>query len=197
MNSNAGLDQGKLTPELLWSVIGDNHTLSDDPESRIDHVRETLLPGYPPILKAPSDPPQSRIPQSFDRQTDCPVAANASTDHIPGSGTIDELPGTPRQLITSTPPASIKPRSAYAKRILASQHKPSPKVKGRVEFAVSSPRVLRQSRKSVRKSLAASRPSLFGPPLSEDDEDPVGEDNHGNDVDRVSRYLFHHLTFFH
>jgi hypothetical protein len=91
----------------------------------------------------------------------------------------DVTPTAPRQLVTSTPPASVKPRSAFVRRVLASQSKEKPKSKRKVEFLVSSSSGLRRSRKSVRMSLPfAKRPSLFGPDLSDDDDA-------GDDVDRV------------
>lgn len=72
--------------------------------------------------------------------------------------------------------------------MLASQSKASSKGKGKVQFAVPGPSVFGKSRKGVRTSLAASRPSLFDLPLSDDDDDLGSDDKYGDDVDQVSSY---------
>ncbi|KIM88355.1 hypothetical protein PILCRDRAFT_814255 [Piloderma croceum F 1598] len=152
-------------------------------ECRVDHVRGSPLPVYPSISESlPSSlppPPNGTMyfleHSAYDAQmqdnVDKPLTADGSVDHT----------ATPPRLITSTPPASVKPRSAYARRIIASQSKGTPKKPGKVEFIVSGSTGLRKSRKSVRTSLALlKRPSLFGPPLS----DPPDEE-HTDDADRI------------
>jgi hypothetical protein len=156
-------------------------------ESRVDHVRGSLLPTYPSAQQSISEPfppclpppPNGTMaflePSAHDARVqddvDKPLTADGSVDRT----------ATPPRLITSTPPASVKPRSAYARRIIASQSKETPKRPGKVEFIVSNSTGLRKSRKSVRTSLTLlKRPSLFGPPLS----DPPDEE-HTDDADRV------------
>jgi hypothetical protein len=191
--------QTKPTPELLSSLASYRAPLADARKSRIKHIREYLLPAYPAIPKPTSEPPQSRLPRplKFTPAVSQSIAPPRGVEnHLEAlakpDATLsvyeDDTPQTPGQLITSTPPATVKPRSAYARRILASQSKE--KHKGKVEFKVSAHGGLRKSRKSVRMSLAsARRPSLFEPPLSdEEDDDFVSDNEYGNDVDRVSYF---------
>jgi hypothetical protein len=174
--------QKQPTPGLCSSPATYEVPQSNRLESRVDHVRGSLLSAYPlaqqPISEPLPLPPPPNGTMAFlehsahDAQVqddiDKPLTADGSVDHT----------ATPPRLITSTPPVSVKPRSAYARRIIASQ---TPKRPGRVEFIVSGSTGLRKSRKSVRTSLALlKRPSLFGPPLS----DPPDE-GHTDDADRV------------
>lgn len=150
------------------------------------HIRASLLPAYPQIPEqAPSPQQHPHPPSIYSKPRPSDSSFQKSGRRTNGRRDGENNPGTPRQLITSTPPASVKPRSAYARRVNASQSRQAFSTRGKVNFSASSPQGLGQSRKSIRNSLISARPSLFGPPLIDDEDDAEVADNDIN-VDRVS-----------
>lgn len=162
-------------------------------QARVDYIRESLLPKYLSIpTAAPSAPRQSRLPQPsiFRKNTELhsipPTSKpkNIARPHSPPADDTNDTQNTPRRLVTSTPPPTVKPRSTHTRRIIGSHHGERSPKKGKVEFSVSSSGGLRKARKSVRKSVVFSRPSLFGPAISYDEND--SENDYEHDVGRVS-----------
>jgi hypothetical protein len=136
------------TPDLLSSFslyTPPENTL----ESQIDEIRESL-PSFPPI---PDSHPH-RLPS-----TSPPKQALSSP-----SITLQRTP----QVQTSTPPASIKPRSAYVRKVFAGRkiefQMPKDRRVSRRLSAVKDRRVSSGGRRnSIRFSLSLmGRPSLFG-----------------------------------
>ncbi|EGN95154.1 hypothetical protein SERLA73DRAFT_162709 [Serpula lacrymans var. lacrymans S7.3] len=178
-----GLDLKKTPSAGLLSTFSLSCPASPDAlERRIDEVRDTLLPVFPPplsqqsrprlSLSAPSRLPRPTIPT--DSHVTPPTAAPLTTHNAVPRSTSNSIshvspPQTPRQLLTSTPPQTVKPRSAYVRRVLATQRGQG-------------------GRKSIRTSLAvASRPSLFGGLHLDLDPDMEGEgeDTESEEVDRI------------
>jgi hypothetical protein len=140
--------------------------------------RSPSISHLPPTVTTPSKPrPISRLPRPSPKTTSNSVVAKMSpTSTVISKPTIDHThspPRTPQQTtahpFTSTPPATVKPRSIYAQDILASQAKDQRN--GHRPF----------KRKSIRFSLGITRrPSLFG--TGSEDE---GADELEDEVDRV------------
>lgn len=158
-------------------------------KSRVAQIRETLLPQYPPVpAEAAAVPPEPRLGISQNLRSALQSAAHAPRAPSPAAKLAGDPPGTPQRLITSTPPLSVKPRSAYAHRFLDSHRGGSPK-KGKVEFVVSSSSGLRKPRGSTRKSMGVrksmafskSRPSMFGPAAGISDGDHSDHDERFED----------------
>ena len=169
------------TPELPSSAAASEASPFNASKSRTNYIRRPLLPSYSPISEATSEPLPLRLPQLSNGTMSLPEPPALGDIGRPFTAdrTVEEAETTtPSRLITSTPPTSIKPRSAYARRILASQSKEKSKHLGKAGFVVSGSAGLRKSRKSIRMSCALSkRPSLFGPPLSDEE--------HADDADGV------------
>lgn len=192
------------TPELLSSVTAYKNPSSSARDACVSHIRGPLLPAYPPIQDPAPKPLQSCLPGRSKRTSgisQAPAQSDLSQGDLSGpsamDGTVDEDQAltTPRRLITSTPPASVKPRSAYVRRVLASQSKEQSRRKGKVEFVVSGSTGLRKSRKSFRMSTSLTkRPSLFGPPMSHDED--IASIANGHDVDQVFNVICCPLFLF-
>jgi hypothetical protein len=145
---------------------------------RIDHIRESVLSAYPPVpdLSAPRlavagtqpfnlenvQPGPSKIPRAKPESTKTLSSANASTSKF----TIPSPEPSRRQLITSTPPPTVKPRSANIRQPMVS-HKHNIRQGSRVP------------RTSIRFSLATNRrPSLFAADGISDEEDEQEDEVH-------------------
>ncbi|KAF5383838.1 hypothetical protein D9615_003855 [Tricholomella constricta] len=149
------------TPELLATF--DLHTaqLEGCLEARIDEIRDTILPAYPPLpnLCAPRVPAAETARQSSKGggSSNIPRAAFIKVTSAPQPSSPPRVskPWSP-QLLTSTPPATIKLRS---RKVVADQEKTK-----------STPhRGSKVPRKSIRFSLAIHRrPSLFAAGSQED-----------------------------
>ena len=167
--------QTQPTPELL-STLGLYSPDTEEPlDVRIDHIRESMLSAYPPVpnLSAPrldvtgpvpftsanSHPGSSRIPRAKLESTKASSSSNEFAIPVPQTPK-----SSPRQLITSTPPPTVKPRSAKI-------------CKHGVGQTVEKHNLRRGSklpRKSIRFSLATDRrPSLFAIDDDSDEEDEV------------------------
>lgn len=170
------------TPELLSALglytPGTEQTL----DVRIDYIRESVLSAYPsvPDLSASRlafvgkqafnsenlHPGPSRIPRAKPESTKALSLGDASIKNVQSPSQQTPEPSPPRPLITSTPPLTIRQRSANIRQPAVTQTAETHGLR----------RGSRVPQKSIRSSLATNRrPSLF----SSDEEE--------NEVHRIVR----------
>ncbi|KAF8074586.1 hypothetical protein FPV67DRAFT_1474082 [Lyophyllum atratum] len=155
------------TPELLAAFSLDAGGSEAGIEVRIDEIRNTVLPAYPPVpdLSAPRAPHPEAVLQSSKTEPSKIPRGGLSKPSRPVTPPRPPSPG----LLTSTPPATIRLPTGHCHKVVANQGKAKP----------GTQRTSKAPRKSIRFSLAINRrPSLFATGNLSDEEDVLQSDVH-------------------
>ncbi|GLB43260.1 hypothetical protein LshimejAT787_1301610 [Lyophyllum shimeji] len=162
------------TPELLAAFALDASEQAGGLEARIDEIRNTMLPAYPPIpdVSAPWIPLPEAGPQASTAGVSILPCRELAKPPRPASLPRSTEPPSP-QLLTSTPPRNGKPLSGTSRKAVTTHE----------ESKHATRRTSKAPRKSIRFSLAIHRrPSLFATGNLSDEEDVLL-----SDVNRIIR----------